>query len=104
MATLRYPFFPQVCSYHPRIGVKGKDGHVSVIRADLPDWASDEEVLEAMGQALNVETAGEVVEAIAGGKRKHCLGKAGCMNCSVEHAAQSAIPNWPVIDWDHKVA
>lgn len=99
MATL-----PQVRSYHSRIGVKGKDGQVSVILADLSDWASDEDVLEAMGQALDVKTAGEVVEAIAGGKRKPCLCKAGCMNCSVEHAAQAAIPNLPVIDWDHKVA
>lgn len=98
------PTFPQVRAYHPRIGVKGKSGEVSVIRADLLDFASDDEVLETMGQALQVETAGEVVEAIVGGDRKHCLGSAGCLNCSVEHAAQAAIEGLPVVDWDHKVA
>lgn len=97
------PTLPQVRAYHPRIGVKGKDGQVSVIRADLSDFASDDEVLEMMGQALQVETAGEVVEAIAGGERKHCLGSVGCLNCSVEHVALAVGEGVPTVNWDHKV-
>lgn len=97
---------PRVLAYHPRIGVRGKDGEIIVIQADLPDFAFQDEVLGMMGQVLHVETAGEVVEAIASGViAKACLGHAGCLNCSVEHSVQSSedLDSLQVVDWDHRI-
>lgn len=91
---------PEIISYHPQIGVMGKDGQVAVIRVDLPDFAQHEEVLELMGQTLKVETAGEVVKAIEGGEYAERLEAVGCLNCSVEHAAAL---HSPLVDWDDKV-
>lgn len=88
---------PQVRAYHPRIGVRCKDGSVQVIKADLPDFALPDEILGAMGHALSVRTAGEVVEAIRS-KKRHQLDD---WNCSIEHTAYGE--NLPVVEWDHEV-
>lgn len=92
---------PQVLAYHAKIGVRSKSGKVSVIKADLPDFEFANEILGRMGRALQVRTAGEVVEAIGGDRQ--CL--AGCTNCSIDDTAQSAGPDdvMPVVDWDHEV-
>lgn len=90
---------PQVKAYHPRIGVRGKDGCVMVIRANLPDFALVDEILSDMGKNFNARTAGEVVEAIQN-KRfvQSCV-----IDCSIENTAQSVDEDLPVVDWDHAV-
>ncbi len=55
---------PQVKTFHARVGVRGRDGLVKVICADLPDFSTPDEILGVLGQHFGVATAGELVAAL----------------------------------------
>ena len=52
---------PKITAYHPEIAVQMKDGSLIVIRPDLDDYYSDQEVLEMLQEATGAGTLGEAV-------------------------------------------
>jgi hypothetical protein len=94
---------PQVLAYHPLVGVRGLDDKVRVIRADLPDFVSHDELLGVLGRVLGVGTAGEVVEGICA--KRGDFGSVGYSG--VECVPLELIPPTfgclPVVEWDHEV-
>lgn len=86
---------PTVVAFHPRVGVRSKDGRLFVIEADLPDFADENEVLAVLAKELRVRTAGELVGAIASGARG--------LNCSVADAPPSE-GDFSVFGWDSVIA
>ena len=55
---------PQVKVFHARVGVRGRDGLVKVICANLPDFSTPGEILGDLGRFFGASTAGEVVAAL----------------------------------------
>lgn len=86
---------PTLVAFHPRVGVRSKDGRLFVIEADLPDFADESEVLAVLAKELRVRIAGELVGVIASGARG--------LNCSVADAPPSE-DVLSVLDWDSVVA
>jgi hypothetical protein len=54
---------PRIVAYHPEIFVRRR-GEVVAIKMDLPDWASDEEILNMLVDETRGRTMGQVVERI----------------------------------------
>jgi hypothetical protein len=54
---------PKVVAYHPEILVE-RGGELFLIRADLDDWYSDEEVIGKLAAETGGRTLGEIVEGI----------------------------------------
>ena len=52
--------FPQILSYHPKIGVKNGN-RVSLIQLDLPDFETTEEILSSLGKKFRSKTAAELI-------------------------------------------
>lgn len=52
----------KIAVYHAELAVQKKDGSVVVLKADLEDYATDREVLEALNVPFGVSTVGELVE------------------------------------------
>lgn len=77
---------PKLMSYHPSISVEGKDGELSVIRCDLPDYETDDGVLKLLGDSFGVSTAGDLVNAV----KDHLYGLIQSAKC------RAKLPN----DWD----
>jgi hypothetical protein len=76
----------KVLAYHPEIHVKKRDGGLVAIRADMPDWASDEEVLSQLARPVGARTVGELVEAMenGGGETIRASALNDVSGCSVE--------------------
>ncbi len=104
----------RIVAYHPRIGVRGADGTVYVLTANLKSWASAEEVLELLGRAAYVRTAGELVEVVRSFQRGELVWFKGDTNniqefvefgvgCSV--ADEFEIDRGLIIfPWDHVIS
>lgn len=69
---------PQISKYHARVGVKGH----GYIRADLPDFESDEEFLKSVAESFRAK-----------GARVECVGDLCRIITSEPIAAQKALPD-----------
>jgi hypothetical protein len=54
---------PRISAYHPEIHVD-KDGELQVLKFSVPDWAPEDEIVKEKARELQVETVGELVEAM----------------------------------------
>ena len=54
----------KIAAYHAELAVQKKDGSVVVLKADLEDYATDREILEALNMPFGVSTVGELVRAV----------------------------------------
>lgn len=90
---------PVVKTFHAKVGVRGNDGQVKVIRVDLPDYAPVEEVLEMIGRALGSKTAGEIVAQLSNNYYSDALDEA-FLGVKIEPATGF---KGQVVDWDYAV-
>lgn len=90
---------PQVKTFHARVGVRGRDGLVKVISADLPDFVSSDEILGDLGSHFGVGTAGELVAVLCDRVR--------CQRLPVDYAGLSVSDGvgfrGDVVDWSERV-
>lgn len=90
---------PVVKTFHAKVGVRGNDGQVKVLRVDLPDFAPAEEVLELIGKVLGLNTAGEIVEQLSDNYYNDALDDAALKVC----VEPSAGFRGQVVDWHYRV-
>ena len=90
---------PVVKTFHAKVGVRGNDGQVKVIRVDLPDYAPAEEVLELIGRVLGSRTAGDIVKQLSDNYYSDALDDAA-LRVRLEAATGF---KGAVVDWDYVV-
>lgn len=81
----------KIIAYHPEIAVEKKDGTVFVIRPDMDNYYTDQEVLEALAMSAGVGTVGEIVESLQNRTIAYGLkdNPAGVLACRVEKGDES---------------
>jgi len=99
-----------IAAYHPEVYVRKRDGRVVAIKADMPDWSPDDEVLRAMAGPVGARTAGELVEALenGGSERVSASSTNDIIGCSVEPlgaAGDDEVKGWnrDVKSWDDSI-
>jgi len=90
---------PQVKTFHARVGVRGRDGLIKVICANLPDYSSPGEILEELGAYLGASTAGEIVGALCDRVRSQRL-PSDLSDLSVSDGVGF---RGEVVDWSYQV-
>lgn len=91
---------PVVKTFHAKVGVRGIDGQIQVLRVDLPDYASVPEVLDLIGKTLGSNTTGEIIDQLSDNYYSDALD-----DVALKVSIESAIGfRGPVVDWDYRVA
>jgi len=82
---------PRIDAYHPEIAVEKNDGTVLVIRPDMDNYYTDQEVLETLAESAGVGTIGEIVESLQNRTMAYGLkdNPAGVLACRVEQGDES---------------
>jgi hypothetical protein len=55
---------PRILGYHPEIAIRNSSGTVSIIKMDLPDFKTHEDILRTLAQTYAVQKASELVEVL----------------------------------------
>lgn len=90
---------PKIKAFHAKVGVRGNDGNVKVLKVDLPDYATVHEVLTIVGEALGSKTAGEIIKQLSEQIYSYTLDDA-TLGVSVEPATGF---KGTVVDWDYQI-
>lgn len=83
---------PEIQAYHIEVFVH-RDSEYFRISATLPDYCSDADFLHDLGRELNVNTAGELVDAL----ESRGFESPVCEDCKVE--STEVLPH-TAIDWE----